>query len=483
MADFITTFIGQSLTGTSDNDNMTFGTQIIDGVPFVATGYLSGGGGDDSFFTLNAAAIGPGGPLFNGIQYAYGNQGNDNIGLSGLFTAYGGQGNDLIQEIGGGASQQFFGGEGSDTILAGVGNDYIEGNEEADQIFGQGGNDFIWGGKGSDVINGGQGLDTIYGNLAADTISGDDFGVLGAADSLIGGQGNDIIRGGIATDGVLDDTIIGGAGNDNLTGSDGGGLDNNFGDTATVSNNQYDDIFRYQDSSAANVGLTNVDVITDFQSAVQLPPNPPGTAAAGGIAANFRPDKISLATGADAVIAGLNFTSGTQYDLNRIFVNTPNTAQDANFINADLAVVPPLFEVPQTPAPLLGTNIAGNRAINLDFAIGAAGPDGLFSSYEEVFAAINQLLVVNPAAAAALGVAAGTQSAGGWRPIASTSDVLQVYNFYSGTGAIAGTLGNGINAFLFINGQDTTVSSTTDMLIQGVNVVDGGAAIGDIVFG
>jgi Ca2+-binding RTX toxin-like protein len=457
MADFILTQIGASLTGTSAADNMTFGIQVVDTVPFVATGSLSGGAGNDGFFTLDPRAF------FNGIQYAYGNEGNDNITLAGLFTAYGGKDDDIIREIGieGAdpvAAQQIFGNEGKDTIDAGGGNDYIEGNQGDDSIIaGQGndlvyggkendiiwgdendpfatiggndtlygnegndtingelGNDLIWGGQGNDVINGGAGSDTIYGNEDNDNINGG-----AGSDFLQGGKGNDTIEGGGSPlEGLPGDTIIGAEGQDRLTGND---EPNNLTTGTVTSNAQYDDIFRYDYGPSANVGVDNVDFITNFQSRA-IAPVPPNTQLT---------DKLSFAVGADAVLAGLNFNTGTSYDVNRL-VGGP----------VDPAVAP----------------------------IAPAGPAS--ATYDAVFE------VIRKAFSDGLGGLPANSS-----PVASTNDRLQVYNF---TITVGGSIA-GSNQFLYINNGDNAVTQA-DMLIQGVNVVDGFstvtgvAPVSDIIF-
>lgn len=437
MADFILQEIGGSITGTPANDNMTFGIQLVEGVPFIATGSLAGAEGDDSFFTLDPRAF------LNGIQTAFGNQGRDTIGLANLFTAYGGQDDDnIFAPLGDPASQQMIGGQGNDTISATSGNDYIEGNQGFDILDAGAQNDLVWGGQDNDTIVGGAGLDTLYGNLGGDVLDG--FAGLEAgvgADSMHGGQGNDIVAGNLlgavdAIAGTADDTIIGGAGRDTLT----GGI-NNVGTVNVTTNSQYDDLFRYQDGSGANVGINNIDVITDFQSAVLLAGTP-----------NLRPDKVSLAAGDGAVLAGLNFTAGTGYDLNRAIV-----------AGAEGDVPAP--HAPVATGATVPVGISGNLAINID---PFAPVGGIFRTYEEVYAAIQQIFTA----------VAGT-------PVASTDDELQVYNFFSALGNIDPGLGGGVNGFLYINNGDTNVSSVTDMLIQGVNVVDGagGPPVNDIVFG
>lgn len=379
MADFFTTMIGQSITGTSGNDNMTFGIQLINGVPFVATGSLSGAGGDDSFFTLNAT--GPGGPLFNGIQTAYGNEGNDSITLEGLFTAYGGKGDDRIQDVGAGASQQFFGGEGNDTIVAADGNDYIEGNEGKDDINAGDGNDFIWGGKDNDAILGGTGFDTIYGNLGDDVIGGGD-----AADSIHGGQGNDTISGDNGNDSILGgagkDLISGGAENDTIL----GGVDNDTiagdaGDDSIVGGAGADvltgglgkDIFRYQDGPTANVGVTNVDIITDLL---------------------LVDDKISFATGADAVLAGLNFTTTTTANITNLGAIAGSTATYDSVFAAFAAAV---------PAPIASTD-----ALLQVYTGTVAGTNFLFiNGKDTVVTSATDILIQGVAAGQIAGGAAG----------------------------------------------------------------------------
>ncbi|MEI6651068.1 MAG: DUF4347 domain-containing protein [Chlorobiaceae bacterium] len=123
---------------------------------------------------------------------------------------------------------------GNDSVSGLGGNDIINGDSGNDVINGGDGHDTINGGSGNDVLNGGAGNDSLNGGSGNDSISG-----LDGNDILTGDSGNDTLDGGSGND-----TFDGGNGNDTLTGGTGS-------DTIQFS---------------TALGISNVDVITDFQS-------------------------------------------------------------------------------------------------------------------------------------------------------------------------------------------------------------------------
>ena len=209
-----------------------------------------------------------------------GNQGKDVLrGNLGNDTIYGGKGDDLVD-----------GEEGEDFLVGNLGNDILTGNQ---------GNDEIYGGKENDRLEGGNGEDTLFGNLGNDTVLGNRNN-----DVIYGGKAQDLLYGGQEEDNLNgdrgNDTLIGGSGADVLSG--GGG----------------NDTFRYENGFSKNVGF--VDQITDFTSGV---------------------DQISLATGEDQLLSGLDLRQNTNVIFNG---STSLTAEqisqvfaqiDANFPASD----------------------------------------------------------------------------------------------------------------------------------------------------
>jgi Ca2+-binding RTX toxin-like protein len=222
----------------------------------------------------------------NGNDVIRGNEGNDTIkGSANNDQVYGNQNNDsLMGEL------------GDDTLYGGLNEDYLNGGE---------GNDLLNGNKGNDTISGGAGNDLIYGNENNDSLNGDV-----GNDAVYGGKGNDYIEGGDGNDSLLgnlgDDTLIGGSGVDTLTGNSGV------------------DIFRYQGGFTNHVGF--VDEITDFTRGS---------------------DKISLAIGADQVLANLSLSPTTA-------INITSTSLTANSIDEIFTKVNPNF----TPSDISELQIA-----------------------------------------------------------------------------------------------------------------------------
>ncbi len=197
-----------------------------------------------------------------------GGSGNDElVGTAGDDEIYGGKGSDLISGgdgedyiDGGRQSDEIYGGAQSDKIYGGVGNDLINGDEGEDLIFGGSGNDEILGGMDNDVIfgdhgkdklSGGSGNDELFGGASNDRLSGNS-----GDDDLYGGKGNDKLSGGSGND-----ELYGGSQADELTGGSGSDLlDGGLGNDQLTGGADAD-VFVF-------AGVTNTDVITDFEVGV-----------------------------------------------------------------------------------------------------------------------------------------------------------------------------------------------------------------------
>lgn len=121
--------------------------------------------------------VGPFSPALYDRFVAFGNQGNDSIGIDAAITKptalYGDDGIDSI-----------VGGSGSDRIYGGAGNDSIAGGAGADILLGGAGNDYVYGGAGRDLLIGGLGSDWLYGQgdddieIGGSTASDNNFAAL-----------------------------------------------------------------------------------------------------------------------------------------------------------------------------------------------------------------------------------------------------------------------------------------------------------------
>jgi len=178
---------------------------------------LYGQGGDDLIHGEGSADTLLGGP---GNDEVYGQGGADHI--------YGGDGADLLHGdadsdviYGGDDADEIYGGDQDDLIFAGLGNDDIHGQGGADRIYAGDGDDTATGGPADDVLFGEGGGDELYGNEGDDLLDGG-----AGVDTLRGGEGNDRLLGGTG----VGDQLFGEAGDDEITGSDEGGEDADFGD-------------------------------------------------------------------------------------------------------------------------------------------------------------------------------------------------------------------------------------------------------------
>ncbi len=284
-----------TLTGTSNNDNLSGSSSSDILYGNAGNDNLSGNGGNDTIY----GGIGPTDPNDgndtisggDGDDLIYGNSGNDNVsGDNGNDTEFGGRGNDTLS--GGSGNDIIYGNEDSDNINGGDGNDTIFGgatqtdpsdaadtiwgSEGNDLIYANGGNDVAYGNNGSDVIYGGDGNDTIYGGSSAndpndqgDTIDGNSgndviYGNSGndiitntsGADIIYGGQGNDTITG--SNDG---EAIYGNGGNDNIQGS--GGNDTIYGGDTTTDPYDSSDTINSGDGNDIIYANGGNDIITN----------------------------------------------------------------------------------------------------------------------------------------------------------------------------------------------------------------------------
>jgi Ca2+-binding RTX toxin-like protein len=145
--------------------------------------FLNGGSGDDSIYGSNFDDTITGG-AGDDLIYTYGGNG----------ITDGGDGNDVIYTYSnwlvgyGGQSDAASGGNGDDAMY-GTGNGL-------DYLYGDAGNDTIDGGDGDDVLNGGADDDRVVGNTGDDTLDGgigNDLLIGGQGwDNVTGGAGNDV---------------------------------------------------------------------------------------------------------------------------------------------------------------------------------------------------------------------------------------------------------------------------------------------------
>ena len=283
-----------NLTGTSNNDTITFSGDQLDAI-------INGGG------TIN---------LLGGT--------GDTINLTSTSAD--------LNTLGAGLDTNIQGVEAisAATAAAGVTITLSGQTTEAFTITGSGNADTITGGSGADVINGGAGVDTIVGGAGNDTIIGDQSDALldggaGTSDTLqVGanftstGNGQIVnIENILLTAAVMldlsnqtegfningssgADTLIGGAGSDTLTG--GLGADTMTGGAVAATADTF--VIGAGDSTPTIGGLgdagtiTGYDVITDFSTTVDTL-NLPGTAAAA--AASVNGANSSLTIGGDTV--------------------------------------------------------------------------------------------------------------------------------------------------------------------------------------
>ena len=312
-------FANMSLVGTSASDALDFSNVALTGIARIDSGSgndfvwgsagadtivmgsgndeLHGGGGDDVFLAGTGT----------GIDRIDGGEGFDRIVATAANAAIVATAIENIEAIeSGGFANVSLIGTSADDVLdfsaitltgiarvdAGAGNDFVRGSAGADTIVMGSGNDFFNGGDGDDVFLAGSnaGSDSIVAGAGYDRVvataanvgivvtgfelsgpvrleaieSGGFAGVfvtggaladfldlsevaLVGIQSIRGAAGNDVIIGSSG-----DDRIIGGAGADVLTGGDGA------------------DVFAYAAISESGIGPTRADVITDFQSGVDL---------------------------------------------------------------------------------------------------------------------------------------------------------------------------------------------------------------------
>ena len=196
----------------------------------------------------------------------------ENLKLSG-FLALNGTGNNLNNLItGNDAANTLLGGDGNDTLDGKLGNDNLIGGLGSDTYVLDNGSDQVTElpGEGTDTIktgftfnlipianvenltligtlaiNGdGNGLaNTLTGNAAANTLNGG-----GGVDKLLGAAGEDNLNGGLGAD-----MLTGGSGRDTLSG----------GSTDA-------DTFVYTILTDSGIGVTNRDIITDFDIADRI---------------------------------------------------------------------------------------------------------------------------------------------------------------------------------------------------------------------
>lgn len=137
------------------------------------------------------------------------------------------EGNDIIDGSASALGSAVHGLGGDDTILGGSGGDSLYGGDGDDLIVAGEGGDLAYGGAGNDIVDGSQGNDTLHGDDGRDAVIG------GAGDDLgYGGNGDDNFAAGGAYGGG-NDSYFGGEGSDLLlTGTKGGHVTFDGGDSA-----------------------------------------------------------------------------------------------------------------------------------------------------------------------------------------------------------------------------------------------------------
>lgn len=212
-ADSITAgYSDSAIYGNAGNDQITIGgfgngTTIYGGqgddsisATFGDDVYISGDLGNDLIFTGNSDSSG--GTVLGG-------SGNDSISAS-HSMAFGNMGEDFL---GVGFHATAFGGQGSDTVSGSGGGNMLSGDLGDDTVVSSGGGDLMFGGQGNDYMQIDMGGATAYGG------QGDDYVVVN--DNLTTG-GHDLIHGDLGNDTIMSssgggDTIFGGVGADSIT--------------------------------------------------------------------------------------------------------------------------------------------------------------------------------------------------------------------------------------------------------------------------
>ncbi|MFM2308348.1 MAG: hypothetical protein RLY87_468 [Chloroflexota bacterium] len=172
-----------------------------------------------------------------------------------------------LRIIGDNTAEEINGGTNSDYLDGAGGNDMLFGDAGNDTILGGIGDDQLTGGTGDDSIDGGTGVDTVdfalSGTLAVNpvtvnmttgTASGAAIGIdsLKNVENIRGSNSNDILTGNSGNN-----SLTGGGGNDIMTGAAGR-------DTLTGSGGA--DRFVYTTLSDTKIGITQRDIITDFNA-------------------------------------------------------------------------------------------------------------------------------------------------------------------------------------------------------------------------
>ena len=281
--------LAQTITGTSGDDPMLFGTSRADTINALSgNDVLAGLGGDD---ILNGGS---------GADLLVGGAGADELnGGAGFDTVFYGNNSTAVSINLGGFGN---GGEAQGDTYSSVENAYgsqfgdaLVGNEFANTLVGQDGNDSLDGRQGGDVLIGGAGDDTVSyffadGSVSANIGNGTGTGGHAAGDIFVGIENlrgssfGDLLRGGEATGNNPDvnnsilgfgggdlllgdeghDTINGGAGGDIMTG--GAGLDQFVFDNLS---SEQDIITDFDQNDSDSLTFTGLGPGIDF-SDVQL---------------------------------------------------------------------------------------------------------------------------------------------------------------------------------------------------------------------
>jgi len=331
----------------------------------------------------------------------------------------------------------------------------LSGDALNDEIFGAGGNDTLNGGGGADTLIGGSGKDTLDGG------GGDDVIIAGSGfDSVLGGSGNDRIDSGTQRDfvdaGGNNDSVFGGKGWDTLLGNNGNDtLSGAEGKDTLDGGNGFDYLLGGADGDSLSGGALNDTLVGDAGNDVL-----DGGAGDDRMLAGSGRDVVLGGSGDDAIDAGAgddNVAGGGQRD--DIFGGTGNDTISGDGGNDTLS------------GGAGADSILGGNGFDVllggddnDILDGGASNDILFGhGGDDTFRFAN---------------GGGTDTLRDFVAGASSGDVIQLMGF----GAAFDTFAEVIAASTD-DGTDTTIDFGGGDVIIVENILVGGFAADDFVFG
>jgi len=190
------------LPGSSDETDPVTGELSTADVPFDIPVVVSGGAGNDTIKTGDAADLIygdtriSGGGEWEGVTYSKGYAADPAPGDEPELAD---PGNDLVNA-----------GMGDDVVKSNAGDDNVEGEEGADTIEGGPDNDSLNGGPGGDAVLGQGGIDSVHGGPIAQPDPGDTDIEIDDNDALSGGGGSDTVSGDFGSDVMFGDDPVAG---------------------------------------------------------------------------------------------------------------------------------------------------------------------------------------------------------------------------------------------------------------------------------